>query len=116
LARGYSAGAIRRGAWPSFSGRAGFWAREDGIAQTESLLFQCIEEAASPDVFRGEDAQANHDGEPTGAWGDDHDQAEGEQGESEENFEEAFSLLQSLDHFCTFFDGEPELRRRNLRS
>ena len=72
-------------AWPG--------AGKEDVAEAEALFFQFVEEAASPDVFGGEDAEAEHDGEPSWAGSEDHDGADGEQGESEEDSKEAFGLL-----------------------
>lgn len=75
------------------SGAVGFGARKDGIAQADALLFHPVEEAPSPDEFRGQDAQGEHNRNPTGARSNDHKDAQSKQSEPEENLQEALRLL-----------------------
>ena len=62
------------------------------------MLLEAVEEAAGPDVFGGEDAKAEKDGQQAGAWEGEHDNAQREQGEAEEDSEEALGLLERFDH------------------
>jgi hypothetical protein len=71
-------------------------AKQDGIANASATLLQLIEEAASPNEFSREDAQSQENREPTGARQNDHDDAQSEQGESEENLKEALRLIEAL--------------------
>ena len=75
------------------SGAAGFGAWEHGIAKTDALLFHPVEQAARPDKFRRQDAQSQHDGEPTRTGGDNHEDPQSKQSEPEENLQEALRLL-----------------------
>jgi hypothetical protein len=75
------------------SGASWFGARKDRIAEADSLLLHAVEQAARPDEFGGQDAQRQHNREPTGAGRDDHQDSQSEQGEPEENLQEALRLL-----------------------
>ena len=66
---------------------------EDGGAQAVAVVLDAVEEAAGPEVFGGEDAQAEQDGEQARAWEGEHEDAQREQGEAEEDGEEALGLL-----------------------
>jgi hypothetical protein len=79
-----------------------FWAGEDCVAEAKALFFHLIEEAACPDVLGCEDAETDHDCEPAWTGRENHDQANGEQGESEEDLQKAFGLLKSFDHISAF--------------
>jgi hypothetical protein len=70
------------------------------LAKAHTLLFEAVEEAASPDEFSGEHAQGKENSESTGSRCDDHDDTNGEERESEQNLEEPLGLVDRLDdHF-----------------
>lgn len=86
------------------SGWAGFGARKQQIAQAEAVDLHFIEEAAGPDVFGGKNAEAEHDGKPTGTREENHHKPDREQGEAKENPEGSFGLLHGADHFSDSLD------------
>ena len=89
------AGEARIQANEGLRGAAG--AREHGIADTSTLFLQVVEEAAGPDELGGENSQTQQDGEPTGARRHNHQDAESEQGKSEDNLQDSLRLLDALD-------------------
>jgi hypothetical protein len=76
---------VRKKQTKNGSGRPGFWAGENQIAEAQTLFLQLVEQAAGPDVLGREDTKTDHDRKPARAWRQDHDETYPEQGESEEN-------------------------------
>lgn len=58
------------------------------------MRFHPIEQAPSPNEFRGQNAQSEHDGQPAGTGRDNHQDPHNEQREPKENLQVSLGLLQ----------------------
>lgn len=66
----------------------------DGIAKTQALFLQPVEQAPGPHEFRRQHPEREHDGNPAGAGRDDHHYSQREQREPEKDFQETPGLLE----------------------
>jgi len=72
---------------------------QHGVFDAATFVLDTIHEAASPDKFRGEQAQAKKNGEPPRAWRDKHDDAYEKQSESGDDAKAATNLVErGLEH------------------
>lgn len=85
----------------------GFLDADAVFANAIAVLFEAIHEAASPDEFRGEQAEPDKDREPAGAGRDDHNDADAEKGESCDDAKDAANLLDCAEGHKASHNGAP---------
>src|SRR5208282_1845788 len=62
-----------------------------------ALFLQPVKQPPRPDKFRSENTQSEEDGEPSGAWRDDHDDPQGHDGKAKEDLQKSLRLLHGLE-------------------
>jgi hypothetical protein len=78
------------------SGSAICW-WEDCVAEAAAMLLEPIQEPASPDELRCEDAEGDENGQPAWAGREDHHDADAKEREAENNSKPPLGLLNGLD-------------------
>jgi len=101
--RGEEAGKSKKGKSGAVNPRAG----QDCIAQADTLFFYAVKEPPRPHKFRSQNAQAEENGEPSGARRDDHDDPQGHDGKAEEDLQKSLRLVQSFEEH-RFNPTQPE--------
>ena len=71
-------------------------ADQDRVAETNSLLFQAVEQAASPHEFCGEHAKPKKDDQPAGTGSHNHHSPQRKKSETKKNLQPPLSLLYGL--------------------